>query len=169
MIMQMRQCTDPSLCWSFYDLWENIVVAIIAGELRGLAIMTISNKWMRGVFSSLAPYRSLLISCLPSPSPADPLAHFLRSFPEPFSLSIPESVSLSFLSLSSQGPPLQLSGYLLAAVLGFGQFTRQAHHLVQEYFASDSYSTSLANPRMLPGPCSPARPLQTTDAPKQEA
>lgn len=62
MIMQIGQCTDPSLCWPFYGLWENIVVAIIAEELRGLAIMTISNKWMKGVLSfPLTPSpRSLL-------------------------------------------------------------------------------------------------------------
>lgn len=47
--MQIGQGTDPSLCWSFYGLWDNIIVAIIAGDLREVAIMTTSNKWMTGV------------------------------------------------------------------------------------------------------------------------
>lgn len=53
MIMQIGQGTAPSLCWPFCALWY-IIAAIIAGELRGVAIMTTSNRWMRGVPSPLS-------------------------------------------------------------------------------------------------------------------
>lgn len=46
-ITQIGQGTDLSLHWPFYGLWVNIVVAIIAGELRRVARMTTSNRWMR--------------------------------------------------------------------------------------------------------------------------
>lgn len=48
-VMQIGQGTDLSLHWTFYGLWVNIVVAIITSELRGVAIMTESNRWTRGL------------------------------------------------------------------------------------------------------------------------
>lgn len=48
-VMQIEQGTDLSLHWPFYSLWVNIVVAITTSELRGVAIMTASNRWMRGL------------------------------------------------------------------------------------------------------------------------
>ena len=144
-----------SLPWPFYGLWVNNVVAFITGEPIGDAIMaTVGERH--------PPFpRSPLTSHPRSPSgPTDAPAHFLRSFPEPFSLllSVPKSVSLFPPAFLAGLASLQLPGYLPVPVFGVGRFSRQAHHSRQEYDSWGSFSSSQMRPRR-PGELAPRNAL----------
>ena len=140
-------CPGPSMASGSTTLWPLSLVSRLG--------MQSWPQWVRGIL----PFP--LTSHPRSPSgPTDAPAHFLRSFPEPFSLllSVPKSVSLFPPAFLAGLASLQLPGYLPVPVFGVGRFSRQAHHSRQEYDSWGSFSSSQMRPRR-PGELAPRNAL----------
>lgn len=128
--MQTGQGTDLSLCWPFSGLCVSIILAFIAGELRGGC-----NHDHRQQVDERSPFDPTAFSlALSTPQVLlTPPAHFLMSSLEPFSLALCPSLQASlptpsFLTGLSCLFRYMGVGEFLFSELAIGQFVRHAHH-----------------------------------------
>lgn len=142
--MQIGQGTDLSLCWPFNGLCVSIILAFIAGGLRGGW-----NHDHRQQVDERSPFDPTAFSlALSAPLVLlTPAAHFLMSSLEPFSLALCPSLQASLPTPSSQDSPASSGTWVSASSCShdWPLASSSGMHtiLVQECVSS----TSLVNPR----------------------